>query len=393
MIKDIVAKFVEENNFEKYVVAYSGGVDSQVLLHAFSQIIPEKVIAFHINHGISSNAKYWEDFCSSHAKEFGVEFKVKHFQLKGESNLEDKARVARYEAFSSLMNYKTTLLTGHHIDDQVETLFLNLMRGSGLDGLSAMPAIKEFSKGTHSRPFLDISKEDLKAYAIEHNLKWVEDESNKDSVYDRNFIRNEVMPLIKTRWANASKSINQSIKHVQNSKSYIDTKVNEIGIDCSKDFIDIKELLLCNDYEQISIVRAWISNHLGKSASQSMIKSIFNEIIPAKKDAKMKWEQKGYFVTRFNEQLHFVKKEIKIYNIQELLKKAGIELPEKELTVMNRVNGAKIKVAAGFHKEVRKLFKEMNIPVWERDSLPYIYHNETLVSVGGIINNPDYQCK
>lgn len=113
--------------------------------------------------------------------------------------LEDKARIARYGAFAEIMNKQTTLVTGHHIDDQVETLFLNLMRGAGLDGLSAMPSIKTFSSGFHSRPFLNISKEDLKAYAIENNISWVEDESNNDSVYDRNFIRNEVMPLIKTR--------------------------------------------------------------------------------------------------------------------------------------------------------------------------------------------------
>ncbi|MBX9838683.1 MAG: tRNA lysidine(34) synthetase TilS [Silvanigrellaceae bacterium] len=390
MIKNIVEKFVENNAFDKYVIAYSGGVDSQVLLHAFSQVVPDKVVAFHVNHGISSNAQDWENFCSSTAAKLGVEFKVAHFHLKGETNLEDKARIARYGAFAEIMNKQTTLVTGHHIDDQVETLFLNLMRGAGLDGLSAMPSIKTFSSGFHSRPFLNISKEDLKAYAIENNISWVEDESNNDSVYDRNFIRNEVMPLIKTRWSNASQSITQSVEHIQNAKNYINTKVNELEMDCSADFLDIKELMLFNSYEQIETVRKWVSNHLGKSASQNMIKAIFNEIIPAKDDANMKWEQKNYFITRFNGKLYFVKKEVKQYDIAQLVKEAGIKLSFEELTVKSRVNGAKIKVNGGYHKEVKKIFQEMKIPHWERDSIPYIYFEDTLISVGGFINNPDY---
>jgi tRNA(Ile)-lysidine synthase len=390
MIKEIVEKFVQANPFDKYVVAYSGGVDSQVLLHSFSQVVPDKVIAFHVNHGISSNAQEWENFCKSNANLFGVDFKVAHFSLKGESNLEDKARVARYGAFSEILTSNMTLVTGHHIDDQVETFFLNLMRGAGLDGLSSMPEIKKFGKGFHSRPFLQISKEDLKNYAKENNLSWVEDESNNDSVYDRNFIRNEVMPLIKTRWKNASTSISNSVEHIQNAKQYIEEKIQKIEINIENDSLDIEQIQSLENYEQNEVVRKWVYFNLGKSASQNMLKSIFNDIIPAKEDAKMKWEQKNYFITRFNGKLYFVKKEIKTYNIKQLLKEARINLMIDDVVVKNRVNGAKIKTKNG-NKEVKKLFQELKVPTWERDNLPFIYYNDVLVSVGGIINNPDFQ--
>lgn len=390
MVKNIVAEFIKNNSFDKYVVAYSGGVDSQALLHAFSQVAPEKVVAFHVNHGISENAKEWEEFCSSNAKNFGVSFKVAHFELKGESNLEDKARIARYGAFSEIIDSNTTLVTGHHIDDQVETFFLNLMRGAGIDGLSSMPVIKKFNNGFHSRPFLHISKEDLKAYAIENNLSWVEDESNQDSVYDRNFIRNEVMPLIKTRWKNASNSISNSVNHIQNAKNYIETKVNEIGIDTKKETIEIDELLMLSDYEQKEVVRSWVLFNLGKQASQNMIKSIFENIIPAKDDAKMKWEQKGYFISRFAGKLYFVKTEPKKYNLQEIIKNSGMNIKEEDVTVKSRVSGAKIKVN-GINKEVKKLFQEFNIPTWERDTIPFLYLGDKLISVGGIINDKDYK--
>lgn len=383
MIHQLVEQFITKHNFDQYVIAYSGGVDSQVLLHAFAQLVPEKVVAFHINHGISDNAQTWQDFCESTAQSLSVNFTFEQFHLLGESNLEDKARKARYGAFERLMTDSTCLVTGHHMDDQVETFMLNLMRGAGIDGLSAMPEIKTFGKGFHGRPFLSIGKEELTQYAISEGLQWVEDESNKDSVYDRNFIRNEVVPLLKTRWKNASLSICNSVEHIQKAKNYIDEKVELF--DTTSDVVSIPSLQTFNEYEQVQIVRKWVANHIGQSASKNMLNTIFNEIIPARDDAKMKWEQKNYFITRYNGQLHFVKKEKKAYDIAELLKMAGFNLELTEVVVRSRVNGATIK-QGNIHKDVKKLFSEMKVPTWLREDMPFIYHNDELISVGGIIN-------
>ena len=300
-----------------------------------------------------------------------------------ESNLEDKARKARYGAFESVMNDRTVLVTGHHMDDQVETFMLNLMRGAGLDGLSSMPEIKSFGDGFHGRPFLSIGKDALTEYAISAGLQWVEDESNKDSVYDRNFIRNEVIPLLKTRWKNASSSICNSVEHIQNAKAYIDDNVKMF--DTESDTISIQDLQEVNDYEQVQIIRKWVSSHIGQSASQNMLNTIFNEIIPARDDAKMKWEQKNYFITRYNGELHFVKKEKKVYDIAQLLETACFDISVDDVVVKNRVNGATIKQGA-IHKDVKKLFSELKVPTWLREDMPFIYHNDELISVGGIIN-------
>lgn len=383
MIEQLVKQFIAKYDFDSYVIAYSGGVDSQVLLHAFAKIVPEKVIAFHVNHGISDNAKTWQDFCSTTAQSLSVAFKFEKFNLFGESNLEDKARKSRYGAFESIMNERTLLLTGHHMDDQVETFMLNLMRGAGLDGLSSMPEIKSFGGGFHGRPFLSIGKEELTEYAVSEGLLWVEDESNKDSVYDRNFIRNEVVPLLKTRWKNVSSSICNSVEHIQNAKQYIDNNVKVF--DTESDTISIQALQEFNDYEQVQIIRKWVANHIGQSASQNMLNTIFNEIIPARDDAKMKWEQKNYFITRYNGKLYFVRKEKKVYDISQLLKNAGFEIPVSEVVVKSRMNGAIIKQGT-IHKDVKKLFSELKIPTWLREDMPFIYHNDELISVGGIIN-------
>lgn len=383
MIEQLVQQFISKYDFDNYVIAYSGGVDSQALLHAFAKIIPEKVVAFHVNHGISDNAQTWQDFCSSTAESLGVGFKVAQFHLIGQSNLEDKARKARYGAFESIMNERTVLVTGHHMDDQVETFMLNLMRGAGLDGLSSMPEIKSFGSGFHGRPFLSIGKEELTEYALSSGLQWVEDESNKDSVYDRNFIRNEIVPLLKTRWKNANTSICNSVDHIQKAKGYIDNNVSMFDVD--KDTIEISSLQEFNEYEQVQIVRKWVANHIGQSASQNMLSSIFNEIIPARDDAKMKWEQKNYFITRYNGRLYFVKKEKTVYDIAQIMKQANCEIPVEELVIKNRVKGATIQ-QGNIHKDVKKLFSEMKVPTWLREDMPFIYHNEELISVGGIIN-------
>lgn len=390
MIKQIVKEFIENNTFDKYVIAYSGGVDSQALLHAFASVIREKVVAYHVNHGISSNAETWESFCRNTAESLGVAFKVSHFDLKDESNLEDKARVARYGAFASIvLNDKVALVTGHHLDDQAETFFLNLMRGSGLDGLSAMPMSKSFSGGFHVRPFLSVSKEDLTAYAMENDLQWVEDESNKDSTYDRNFIRNQVMPLLKTRWSHAAANIGGSVSHIQEAKEYVDSKVE--SFDYSSDKLNIQNIQELCQYEKIQVLRKWVYFNLGKSASQNMINYILDCILTAKDDAKMKWEQKNYFITRFNGLLYFVNKETKTIVLNDLLKKGNIVVPDNvSIFVNKRVNGEKIKVKGNYHKDVKKIFQEMKIPVWERDEMLFIYFDDELVSVGGIINNPDY---
>lgn len=382
MIIKAVQDFIQKNPMDKYVIAYSGGVDSQVLLHAMAQVVPEKIIAFHVNHGISDNAIEWENFCKSTAESIGIEFNVAHFELHGETNLEEKARVARYGAFQSKMDENSMLLTGHHMNDQVETFMLNLMRGAGLDGLSAMPSVKSFGIGYHGRPFLHVTKEDIKNYAIKNELKWVEDESNDDSTYDRNFIRNEVMPLIQTRWKKANESIVQSVEHIQNAKSYIDTKVEEIGMSTNTDQLDIKELLMLNPYEQNETVRKWVVFNLKKQASKNMMKSIFEDIIPASEDAKMKWEQKGYFVTRFNGKLYFVNKEVKNFDIQELLDSVKSNLHVNDVVVKYGCKGEKIK-QGNIHKDVKKMFQEYKVPTWVREELPYVYHNDELLTVGG----------
>ena len=190
---------------EAYLVGFSGGADSTALLHALNSVrdrLDIPITAVHINHGLHERAAVWqtecEDFCRLHGINLVcLSIKLNHRPGKG---LEAEARHLRYEAISTLIKPGTCLLTAHHADDQAETLILNLMRGSGVDGLSAMPESRPLGKGVLQRPLLGFQNTALRAYLSEQGIYWSEDPSNQHLDHDRNFVRHELVPVLEQRW-------------------------------------------------------------------------------------------------------------------------------------------------------------------------------------------------
>ena len=201
-IKDILSEYPDA---ETCWIAYSGGLDSHALLHVLASIqnkIKPKLIAVHINHGISNDADLWVKHCQKICEDYEIEFQIFSVDLshKSDKGTEAFAREKRYKVFENLISNNDLLLTAHHMDDQVETILLQLMRGAGPDGLVGMPQAREFSKGFLLRPLLGYSREEIHDYALSESLSWVEDESNKSNKYDRNFLRNRIIPELLTRW-------------------------------------------------------------------------------------------------------------------------------------------------------------------------------------------------
>lgn len=189
----------------RYLVAYSGGLDSTVLLHAlarFRDSLDVPLIAVHINHGWHADALAWEAHCSVIARQLDVPFLSRQLAIAADdtSGPEAAARAARYAAIRELMQPFDCVLSAHHEDDQAETLLLNLLRGSGPAGLAGIGAFQAFGSGWLMRPMLDVSRSALESYAREHDLEWVDDPSNAESRYDRNFLRREVLPVLRKRW-------------------------------------------------------------------------------------------------------------------------------------------------------------------------------------------------
>jgi len=208
-------------------IAYSGGLDSQVLLqlaHAFARESHHPLIALHLNHRLSPNAGQWQDFCAQQCETLGIEFICKQVDLSEfkSGSLEQHARNARYDWFTGLLGARDVLLTAHHLDDQAETLILRLLRASGTRGLASIPASRELGTGMLKRPLLKHSRAQLRAYALQHGLEWVEDESNQNLDFDRNYVRHQVLPVLQQRWPGAAVLLARSAQHCREDQGLLD---------------------------------------------------------------------------------------------------------------------------------------------------------------------------
>ena len=207
-------------------IAFSGGLDSTVLLHLLANLAKAESLpalsAIHVHHGLQASADAWPAHCQDVCDELSVPLQVQRVQVQPGASVERAARDARYAAFSAATQANDVLLTGQHRDDQAETLLFRLLRGAGVRGLSGMPATRALGQGSLVRPLLDITRAELEAYARDHGLRWVEDPSNQDRQFSRNYLRHQVMPLLTGRWPQAHASMARSAAHLREAQGLLD---------------------------------------------------------------------------------------------------------------------------------------------------------------------------
>jgi len=240
----------------KIFVAFSGGLDSTALLFLCNRALKQRKImnlkAIHINHNLSKNSDNWEQHCESFCKSNNIEFESFIIEVtKNRSSIESQARQERYKIFESLMDENDQILLAHHRDDVFETILLRLFRGTGVDGLSGLNEKRSLGKGEIIRPFLNLSKSDLKIYIEENNLPYVEDDTNSNNDFDRNFLRNEIIPSLERRWSKLSERAAFTSLTAKKKKLSLDfmlesTFKKEIysGIIAREDFTDIPSFLI-----------------------------------------------------------------------------------------------------------------------------------------------------
>ncbi len=187
---------------KRVFLAYSGGLDSSVLLHLLvSATHSYEIIPWHINHGLLDVAMEMEQFCITQAENYSLAARVDRLELGDiKGNIEAQARYRRYRLFRREMVAGDCVVTAHHADDQAETLLLNALRGSGTAGLRGIAQQRSFGAGLLLRPLLRFSRAHIEDYASHHNLHWFDDPSNANSRFDRNYLRNQVIPAIRQRW-------------------------------------------------------------------------------------------------------------------------------------------------------------------------------------------------
>ena len=341
---------------EKYLIAYSGGVDSHVLLHLCAQLknspsgFEQSFSAVYVDHGLSSKAKKWGFHCQHICFELDIPLTIIEVDAtpKNGQSPEASARTARYQAFSQLLDENECLLTAQHLDDQAETLLLQLLRGSGTKGLSAMPRIKPFGRGFLCRPILDYRKKDILDYARQHQLNWIEDESNAEERFDRNYLRHTVLPLLEKRWPAAQENFAKSAEVLAESQRLLDemaysdiqslffinadgvTEQDKLLLDPTLKLLERSRLLVqnqakaseqrqeqtpfyCHHHELArlnNMLRYWIHINNLPMPSKKILEQIVSGVIQAREDAMplVSWRRDAFYceVRRYRNKLYLL---------------------------------------------------------------------------------------
>ncbi|SFB97107.1 tRNA(Ile)-lysidine synthase [Marinospirillum celere] len=398
----------------KICVALSGGLDSRVLLEAARQLQrqtqPFQLRALHIHHGLSPQADSWADFCQHLCQQHEIPLtcvKVNPQDQPGAS-LEARARQARYQVFSEHLQSGELLLQAHHRKDQAETLLLRLLRGAGTQGLSSIPATRPLGQGHLLRPFLTIPRETLEAFAQNHQLQWIEDESNQQDHFDRNYLRLKILPQLTERFPAAEKNLALSAQLASEAQQ-LHQDLAELDLcktqTASGDCLDVPAILELPNYRRTNLLRFWLHQRQLPLPGMHLWQPL-EQLLIAREDAQplVEWGETGKRIQarRFQNHLyieaasHFLPlpknwqatwnnqppltTPCGLINLQLRNTQTG-ETPS-ELQVTARQGGEKIRLPNRGTRDVKRLLQERNLPPWQRQQLPFIWHQGQLIAVG-----------
>ena len=395
----------------RYVIAFSGGLDSTVLIHALVRIdtgIP--VIAVYVDHGLHEDSEGWGAHCEAFADAAGIDFRYRRVivQLESGKGPEASAREARYTALHAELEPGDWLLSAHHREDQAETLLLNLVRGSGPAGIAGIGAIRRFGPGWLARPLLDADRASLADYARAHGLEWIEDPSNTDRRFDRNFLRHEILPRLKSRWPDIAARLQRSASHAGEAASLL---ADLAGIDLENlgnrpERLPVDGLLALPQGRQKNLLRFALRLCGLSTPTALQLDRILSEVLPARADAQPLVSWPGASVRRYRNGL---------YLLPEVLADTPIATPitgdqvtlgtglgrlhfepgapgglapallERGLRIAVREGGEEIRPLGQSHtRKLKKLLQEEGIVPWMRDCVPLVYAGDRLVAVGDL---------
>ncbi len=405
-----------EADTKNILIAYSGGLDSQVLLHlcAAQTALKPKLSAVHIHHGLQSAADVWAEHCRRQCEANGVNYimlKVNATPQVGESP-EAAARRARYAALQQLVQADDVLLVAQHREDQLETVLLQLFRGCGLAGLAAMPVSMAFGKGKLLRPLLHIAKQDIQRYAQRHALQWQEDPSNQSNDFDRNYLRNQIIPLLKQRWPALDKTVARTASHCgqawQIQQEYLSECLSDL-LDPQDQGFNLAKWQLMASPRQALALRNWLINIGLRPPSQAQLQVIITQLIPARDSAQPQLLIQGHTIRKYRQKLYCLPvqaqnldvlepitwppqiTQLAIANLGQVscdLADMGIDRQIWQagtVVISFRHGGEKLKLSGRVgHHRLKNLFQEAGVPPWQRDKYPLIYIDQRLAAVAGL---------
>lgn len=402
----ILQKFMQQlpdmkSTSNRWWVAFSGGLDSTVLLHLLKLSCPNlSICAIHVNHQISPNANGWQRHCEQLCEQWGVNLIVEKVSVKNNGQgIEDAARSARYDVFKKHLLFDDYLFTAHHADDQAETLLLRLLRGTGSRGLGGIAVERVFDQQQNTkliRPLLSFTRDELLNYANQHQLQWIEDESNFSEEYDRNYLRLQVMPLLQSRWSKFQIKWNQTAKLCSETEMLlIEMAVADLQTLAERDE-RIGKSINRRLYSQLSgprqrnLLRYWLSIQGYSIPEHLHWHQIESQIFSEKSDSRINVQWGNVTLRVYQDRifaLPLVLPELTL-SMSNAIADASLKLLRTDLPnihIRTRSGGERCRPAGRNHSQtLKKCLQEFGLEPWLRDSVPLIYSESNLVAVGDL---------
>ena len=388
-------------------VAFSGGVDSAVLLHLAAGMSDRPPLsAVHVDHGLNPASVDWARQAEAHAAGLGIDMVTRSARVvETGAGLEAAAREARYQCFESLLGKGDVLLSAHHEDDQAETLLLHLLRGSGVLGLAGIAALRTCGAGWLARPLLDVSRKQIVDYAMRERLEWNEDPSNQDNRFDRNFLRNRVLPGMRKRWPALGRRLRRSAELAGEASELLDALAAiDLASAGSPHRLHIAVLQNLDDNRQRNVLRYALRTQHLPTPPAARLQQITSALFSARDDAQPLVSWNGAEARRYRGEL-FLQAPLPGLDSGTVLRPGtevhlgkglgtlrlektrgrGIreDLVEAGLAVGARRGGERLRPsAASATRALKTLMQEAGILPWMRDRLPLLLHDGRLVAVG-----------
>lgn len=406
-ILDAVAQILPSQSL---ALAYSGGIDSEVLLHALVTQAQQKhwrLRLLHVNHQLHPDADAWSNHCCAKAAHYQLPCAVIPITLPTQpaAGIEATARTLRYAALQAQLAPKETLLTAHHLDDQAETLLLQLLRGAGPHGLSAMPDIRTLGQDHHLlRPLLPCTRQEIRDYATAHQLTWLEDSSNADIRFDRNYLRHEIIPKLQARWPAAHRTLARAASHcaalstwqtTQSQKQLAELLGNDPGA------LPLSPLTRYTPIEQAYLLRLFFKQYNETACTTAQLTTLLAQCSEANADRHPALALTHHIVRRYQGHLYLVPKDhLAIdptwsahWDLTGPLALPSPLLPlaprafqhyKTPLLVRFRQGGERIQLAGKSHTQsLKKLWQADHVPPWERAVTPLLFSLDGTLCAAG----------
>jgi tRNA(Ile)-lysidine synthase len=390
----------------RYWVGFSGGADSTALLQALHECrdrLVAPIYALHFHHGLQREADAWREHCRRFCRERDIPYHAEQLEIttEGRTSAEEEARNCRYRAVASILGENEMYLTAHHAEDQSETLFLNLMRGSGIEGLAGIPVLRNLELGWVARPLLDLQRRQLTGFLESRGIGWLTDPSNEDLSFDRNYVRQELFPLLERRWPGLVRRLSRTARNARITAAamamFIEHQSGELIRDGMK--MPLLQLLELDTEMQTLILRQWLRRHEVPALPEARLREFLSQLAAAdpQSSAEVQWEDWMIKLYRHELWLHR-RKPFMACPERKWTTGMTIDLgPDSGRLVLRgepaslpggwvaraRKSGDRIRsVPHGPSRKIKHFFQAASIPPWLRAGIPVLEWDGEPVALG-----------